>query len=131
MSKSNVEIIGRRLGSLLALETSPNEGLCLSRGFLRVHMGINISQPLSKGFWLWGKIDTSNERWVSFKYEKLPDFCYACGRIGQDNRGCRFVSKEVGDSFGYGLELRTRHARKGPIPIEIICAEVDEAEIRV
>ncbi|KAH7852692.1 hypothetical protein Vadar_028014 [Vaccinium darrowii] len=63
MSKSNAEIIGRRLGSLLALETSPNE--------------------------------------------------------------------EVGDSSGYGPELRTGRARKGPIPIEIIRAEVDEAEIRV
>ncbi|KAH7855056.1 hypothetical protein Vadar_020715 [Vaccinium darrowii] len=122
LSRKNAEIIGNQADS---------DGLCLSRGFLRVRVEINIEQPLPKGFWLRGRADSTRDRWIAFKYEKLPDFCYACGRIGHDNRGCRFVSSAEGEDSGYGPEMRTGRARRGPIPIEIIRAEVDAAEQRI
>lgn len=116
LNRTNAEIIVKRLGKLLALEANP-EGDCLTRGFLRVRVEINLEQPLSKGFWLKGKSESGQDRWISFRFEKLPDFCYACGRLGHDNRACRFVSRNDG--------------RKSAIPIEIIRAEVDAAEMRV
>ncbi|KAF7147901.1 hypothetical protein RHSIM_Rhsim03G0083400 [Rhododendron simsii] len=122
MSRTNADIIGRRFGKLLAVEAS-SENILLSRSFLRVRVEINISKPLPKGFWLRGKDDPGRDRWISFKYEKLPDFCYACGRIGHDNRGCKFVSKEDGDKSGYGPELRTGRARRVDVPIEVIHEE--------
>ncbi|KAH7861053.1 hypothetical protein Vadar_021030 [Vaccinium darrowii] len=130
LSRANAETIGSRLGKLMALETS-SAGFCLSRGFLQVRVEINTSQPLPKGFWLRGKAGLTNDRWISFKFEKLPDFCYACGRLGHDNKGCRFVSKVDGENSGYGPEMRTSRARKGSIPIEVIRSEVDAAESRV
>ncbi|KAG5536301.1 hypothetical protein RHGRI_023918 [Rhododendron griersonianum] len=91
---------------------------------------INITKPLPKGFWLRGKDDPARDRWISFKYERLPDFCYACGRIGHDNRGCKFVSKEDGDKSGYGPELRTGRARRVDVSIEVIHEEGDAASAR-
>ncbi|KAH7855032.1 hypothetical protein Vadar_020421 [Vaccinium darrowii] len=106
LSRANTEIIGRRLGKLLALEASP-DGYCLSRGFLRVRVEINTSQPLSKGLWIREKTGVSNDRWISFKFEKLPDFCYACGRLGHDNKSCRFVSRSDDENSSYGPIMRT------------------------
>ncbi|KAH7835689.1 hypothetical protein Vadar_028793 [Vaccinium darrowii] len=130
LSRANAEIIGNRMGKLLALETTP-DGLCLSRGFLRVRVEINIEQPLLKGFWLKRRNDSNRDRWISFKCEKLLNFCYACGRIGHNNRSCRFVSKAEGEGSRYGPEMKTGRARKGAIPTEVIRVEVNAAEQRV
>ncbi|KAF7152710.1 hypothetical protein RHSIM_Rhsim01G0092500 [Rhododendron simsii] len=129
MTRTNAEIIGRRFGKLLAVETSP-DGFLLGRSFLRVRVEVKLSDPLPKGFWLRRKFESGNDHWISYRYEKLSDFCYACGRIGHDNRGCKFVQRSE-ESSGYGPELRTGRVRKSAIPIEEIKQQVDAAEIRV
>ncbi|KAH7851099.1 hypothetical protein Vadar_007269 [Vaccinium darrowii] len=111
MSCSNAEIIGRRFGKLLAIEVT-GEGLLINRSFLRIKVEIDTNIPLPKGFWLRRNGVSNPDIWVSYKYEKLPDFCYWCGRIGHDNRVCRFVTKEEGSTSGYGPDLRTGRARK-------------------
>ncbi|KAH7854666.1 hypothetical protein Vadar_016636 [Vaccinium darrowii] len=112
----------------MVLETDSN-GLCLSGGFLRVRVEINTSQPLPKGFFLRGRTNSSRDRCISFKYEKLPDFCYTCGRTGQDNRGCCYVTRDEGERSGYGPELRIGRVRRSALLIEVIQAEVDAAEV--
>ena len=39
-----------------------------------------------------------NERWISFKYKKLPNFCYWCGLISHDGKDCNLwlARKETG-----------------------------------
>ncbi|KAL7193849.1 hypothetical protein ACSBR2_025478 [Camellia fascicularis] len=59
-----------------------------------------------------------NDIWISYKFEKLSDFCYACGRLGHDSNGCKFVSKEAGDQSGYGLDLRTGTTQPTFLPVE-------------
>lgn len=73
LSRTNAEIIGSRLGKFMALETG-SDGLCLSRGFLRVWVEINTSQPLPKGFFLRGRTDSSRDRWISFKMKSCTTF---------------------------------------------------------
>lgn len=51
MTRANAEIIGRRFGKLLAVETSA-DGVLLGRSFLRVRAAVKIIDPLPKGFWL-------------------------------------------------------------------------------
>ena len=45
----------------------------------------DISEPLIRGTMvkMEGKV-----KWLSFKYERGPDFCYTCGRIGHSERTC-------------------------------------------
>ena len=45
----------------------------------------DITQPLMRGTTvkLEGKV-----KWLSFKYERCPDFCYTCGKIGHSERNC-------------------------------------------
>lgn len=49
MTRANAEIIGKRFGRLLALETA-SDNFLLSRSFLRVRVEVNITQPLVKDF---------------------------------------------------------------------------------
>ncbi|KAL7224743.1 hypothetical protein ACSBR1_026096 [Camellia fascicularis] len=72
-----------------------------------------------------------NDIWISYKFEKLSEFCYAYGRLGHDSNGCKFVSKEAGDQSGYGLDLRTGTTRLTFLPVEHYRRQVDEAEHRL
>ncbi|KAF7139019.1 hypothetical protein RHSIM_Rhsim07G0114000 [Rhododendron simsii] len=116
MTQRNAEIIGKRFSKLLAIESSV-DGLLLGRSFLRVKVEIEISKPLPKGFWLRKNTEAGKDLWISYKYEKLSDFCYDCGRLGHDKRSCKFVSREEGSNSGYNAELRASWVRRSQIPV--------------
>ncbi|KAG5527024.1 hypothetical protein RHGRI_028083 [Rhododendron griersonianum] len=52
------------------------------------------------------------------------------GRIGHDNRGCRFTPRGTEGQSGYDPELRTGRARKIVVPIEEIVSPEEESEDR-
>ena len=54
--------------------------------FLRIRVTLNISQPLIRGRMV--RMGGSDSRWVEFKYERLPVFCYLCGRLDHDEKDC-------------------------------------------
>ena len=54
--------------------------------FLRVKVEIDVSKLLC-----WGRkiaINADEFIWVAFKYEKLPNFCYWCGRVSHADKEC-------------------------------------------
>lgn len=53
--------------------------------YMRIRVAINLYQPLDKGHAL---LLTGKSCWVSFRYEKLPVFCFKCGRILHEPTGC-------------------------------------------
>lgn len=114
----------------MAFETSLDNVL-LARSFLQVKAEIDINLFIPKGFWLRRKSPENKDLWISYKYEKLQDYCYTWGRIGHDNKSCRFVPRVEGLNPVYGQDLRTERAKRVTIPVEIIRKEVDEAERRV
>lgn len=124
MTKANAETIGNRLGRLLGIEAI-SDGLLLERSFLRVRVELNLSQPLPKGFWLRRKEPSGFDLWIAYKYERLTDFCYACGRVGHENRNCKYVSREDGINSGYGPELRTGSIRGPGFPVVDMELKVD------
>jgi hypothetical protein len=67
---------------------------------------LELAKPLERGRAL--RLD-GKSYWVSFKYEKLPMFCFECGRIGHGEKGCpiprrqRLSSTEDMKQWGVGL----------------------------
>ena len=53
---------------------------------MRVRVLIDITQPLCQGRVIC--LEDDKELWVSFKYERLPNLCYWCGRLTHNDRDC-------------------------------------------
>ena len=47
---------------------------------------MDITQPLCRGRMV--RIGGNPSRWVDFRYERLPIFCYWCGKVDHDERDC-------------------------------------------
>ncbi|XP_027150249.1 uncharacterized protein LOC113750482 [Coffea eugenioides] len=79
--------VGRKI-ALVFQETKevivPQEGGKEGRR-IKVLVMADISQPVMRGTTV--KMD-GNMKWVSFRYERCPDFCYTCGTIGHGERNC-------------------------------------------
>ncbi|KAL3532282.1 hypothetical protein ACH5RR_005803 [Cinchona calisaya] len=48
-------------------------------------------------------------RWIEFRYEKCPDFCYKCGVIGHNEKGCTNILTNVQSNlikFGSWLKAK-------------------------
>lgn len=63
---------------------------------LHIQVNLDVTKPLekSRALQLEGKVV-----WVSFKYEKLPNFCFTCGRILHGPRGCPSPHLRISGNF--------------------------------
>ncbi|RYR39726.1 hypothetical protein Ahy_A09g045311 [Arachis hypogaea] len=107
INTKNSEKIGAILRRVISAEDPFVEGNML-RSFLRVRVEINVQVPLKTGFWF--RRSDRSQSWAEFKYEKLYDYCYKCGRIGHDKRACgeELVRSLVNPEIPrYGPELTT------------------------
>jgi len=79
--------VGLKVGSSIGRVEDvrvPRDGGSWSRG-LRVRVQVDITKPLERGRVL--KVN-GKQTWVTFRYEKLPHFCFHCGRILHDKMPC-------------------------------------------
>ena len=56
--------------------------------YLRVGLTIDISKQLCKGRVV--RMGGTEKGRVDFRYERLPIFCYWCGKLDHDDRDCPF-----------------------------------------
>lgn len=56
------------------------------RKFSTIRVAIDILHPLCRGRKI--TYDGRFEGWVFFKYERLPNICYWCGRVTHDDKDC-------------------------------------------
>lgn len=76
--------IGNSLGMILLMTDSEEEG---GKGkYLRVLVFLDISKPLSRVWKIWSEGRVVG--WATLKYERLPNFCYWCGRVTHDEQDC-------------------------------------------
>jgi hypothetical protein len=86
---------------------------------LRVKVSINLYQPFDRG----RALNLSEKSyWVPFKYEKLPRFCFKCGRILHDQKGCLVQSvpqqNHAEGKPAWGPWLRAEESSRGVSPLE-------------
>ncbi|KAI9089723.1 hypothetical protein K1719_029016 [Acacia pycnantha] len=103
----NAIILGNTVGSLVMYE-SPRLQSKLSRTFVRTGVKVNIREPLLTGFWV--PRPQRKPIWVSIRYERLLNYCYDCGCVGNEARNCKFLldNAEVEETvvrYGNGLGI--------------------------
>lgn len=81
----NAQIIGNFIGIFLEVDLA-QEGCIGIPLFLRLRVSLDLSKPLPTDFQ--NKRLDGTTHWVSFRFEKLPDFCYSCEIIGYLKKNC-------------------------------------------
>ena len=77
---------------------------------MRVHVDLPINRPLRKGG---NVVNPEGEKfWVSFKYERLPTFCFLSGILGHDEWHCSGNSNNSEADRQYGDWLRANGGLK-------------------
>jgi hypothetical protein len=95
--KLRSESMARKLGDVLGsfLEMDSKEGNRMGK-FLRVKVNVDLRKPLKRGTIV--KYQGKNLR-VYFKYERLPTFCFVCGRIGHQIKDCEEMEGKEDSEF--------------------------------
>ncbi|TXG71426.1 hypothetical protein EZV62_000005 [Acer yangbiense] len=106
MNKRTAKWMAEQIGRVIEIPFESKD--CWGK-FLKVKVQIDITKPLKR--WLHLKLDKSNDIvMVSLKYERLPEFCYVCGRIGHANKECSDVEAKIkalkGVSTKFGSWMR-------------------------
>ncbi|KAL0411404.1 UNVERIFIED_CONTAM: hypothetical protein Slati_3730100 [Sesamum latifolium] len=106
MTVDIARFIGGRIGRL---QDSDQDNSAQSWGsYMRIQVALDVSKPLPRALKL--RTVLGDEQLVFFTYERLPNFCYLCGRIGHISRWCevRFQADFVdpGENAPYGPWLR-------------------------
>ena len=104
--------IGSKLGEVLEVDV-PESGVHWGK-CLRVRIRIDVTKRLLRGKRV--SIEGGESRWVNFKYERLPNFCYSCGLLSHSLKECQDSSASVIQNKGelqYGAWMRGEPMRRG------------------
>ena len=75
---------------------------------MRVRVTIDLNLPLCRGRLV--SLANGDKVWVYFKYERLPNICYWCGRLDHDDKNCELWIQSKGtlstNSRQFGAYLR-------------------------
>jgi hypothetical protein len=108
MNRSTGEMIGNRVGESMGVDVDDDD---MAVGeYLRTQVRLNIKSPLMRGTVITVG-EEEREIWCPFQYEYLPEFCFTCGIIGHDARGCSIKIKK-GEKQQFGLWLRAYIPKK-------------------
>ena len=107
------EEAGRDIGSKIGrvIEVDKRSWQADHAKFMRVRIDLPIEKPLRRGGYV-TNMDV-DRCWVSFKYERLPTFCFSCGKIGHDEKHCGMLLEKQPIEKQYGDWLRAGSSSKG------------------
>lgn len=95
--KLRTESMAKKIGDVIGKfeETDPKDHHRLGR-FLRIKVEIDLTKPMKRGTVV--RFQGKDLR-VFFKFERLPIFCFVCGRIGHQIRECEETDAQDGEGF--------------------------------
>ncbi|XP_057796794.1 uncharacterized protein LOC131012808 [Salvia miltiorrhiza] len=108
------EGVGRALGNFIGTfqEYDSTNSSGVWRQYMRVRVGINVTEPLKRFKKIKNKDGSSFQ--VNFKYERLNIFCFLCGRLGHSESFCELRFNldvnEVGREWGTWLKAADRRS---------------------
>ena len=83
LTDENAVMIGNTVGNVIHSQVKEE---LIGGDFLRIRVNVETTKPLCRGRKV--LLETGKEIWVSFKYEKIPNFCYWCGFVSHDDKDC-------------------------------------------
>ena len=109
MSEEVGQDIGRSLGHLIVID----KRACQSNQakFMRIRVDLPIEKPLHRGRHVVSK--GGEKFWVHFRYERLPTFCYLCGKLGHHDKHCQVNADRQSTPKQYGEWLKANETFKG------------------
>lgn len=102
--------LGRHVGSMEEID-SGEDGSFLGR-FARIRVHIDVSKPLTKCISI-KPFGEKEDIIVLLIYERLPDFCYACGRIGHLARFCEDITVDKNNHVFWSWLRASNHIGSG------------------
>lgn len=73
-------------GTIRRVSSSEDTNELVGGDFLRARVEIDVLKPLYRGRQV--GLNNNEEVWVFFKYEKLYNFCYWCGKVSHADKEC-------------------------------------------
>lgn len=105
--KDLLHAIGVMVGGIIRSE--------INGEFCRLRVNLDVQNPLRRGIFV--STDNCSNSWISFKYEKLPTFCFGCGRMEHGLQGCKVIKpagkEKVRDNPPFSLALKAELALLG------------------
>jgi hypothetical protein len=106
MNRVYGELIGGWIGKYISTDMD-EDGYAWGKD-LCIRVNIKVEQPLLRGVNLRESDDDEEGKWFDIKYEKVPHFCFDCGRLVHPEGGCVAEKEEVPQ---WGESLRASPAR--------------------
>ena len=111
MSEEVRRDLGNRLGKYI--ESDKQSWLSEQAKFMRIQVDLPIDKPLRRGE---NVVNLEGDKyWVTFKYERLPNFYFPCGILGNDEKHCSGYPSNLEAHRQYGDWLRANDSPKSGI----------------
>ncbi|KAF4355695.1 hypothetical protein G4B88_019931 [Cannabis sativa] len=109
-SRDNGSLLGGMVGKVIKIELEEDKPFTWTP-FMKILVDIDVHKPLVSGYFF--DLTSGVKQWLQVKYVKIGIFCYFCGCLGHQRRGCKLsspvtVAKNDGVPFPmYGPWLST------------------------
>lgn len=107
------EKIAQKIRKLVAMDESlDSDGWAT---FLRMRMDIEVDKPLRRTIKIGGRGE-GNKVLARISYDRLPTFCYFCGRLGHSEDECKYNEGDESTDvtkLQYGDWIRSSPLKKG------------------
>jgi hypothetical protein len=101
MNRAYGELFGGWIGKFVSVDVD-EDGMAWGED-LRIRVEIRVDQPLLRGVCVKESDDDEAGKWFDIRYEKIPHFCFECGRLVHSEVGC---TAEVVEQKQWGEWLR-------------------------